>query len=157
MTGLTWLRVNISAPGRTFQVMAERGGEFMPISSNNSPVGDLEITLLASLITLTAIPPDAIAYLWVAAGLSVERRQLVVRLDSPGTFDVELIARYLRLPVAPGEPPRRERLYELVLPAWHDRPGSKLAWYDFARATVELGYIWRERLAHPPETAQARR
>jgi dolichyl-phosphate beta-glucosyltransferase len=66
-------------------------------------------------------------------------------------FDVELIARYLQLPAAPGEPPRRDRLYELVLPAWHDRPGSKLAWYDFARATVELGYIWRERLAHRPE------
>ena len=47
-------------------------------------------------------------------------------------FDVELIARYLRLPVAPGEPARRDRLYELVLPAWHDRPGSKLRWHDFA-------------------------
>ena len=35
-------------------------------------------------------------------------------------FDVELIARYLRLPVAPGEPARRNRLYELVLPAWQD-------------------------------------
>jgi dolichyl-phosphate beta-glucosyltransferase len=65
-------------------------------------------------------------------------------------FDVELIARYLRLPVASGEPARADRLYELVLPAWHDRPGSKLAWYDFARAMVELGYIWRERLAHRP-------
>jgi glycosyltransferase involved in cell wall biosynthesis len=65
-------------------------------------------------------------------------------------FDVELIARYLRLPVVPGEPARRDRLYELVLPVWHDQPGSKLAWYDFARATVELGYIWRERLAHRP-------
>jgi dolichyl-phosphate beta-glucosyltransferase len=63
-------------------------------------------------------------------------------------FDVELIARYLRLPVAPGEPPRRDRLYELVLPAWHDKPGSKLRWYDFARAMVDLGYIWRERAAH---------
>jgi dolichyl-phosphate beta-glucosyltransferase len=63
-------------------------------------------------------------------------------------FDVELLARYLRLPVAPGEPARRDRLYELVLPAWHDRPGSKLRWYDFARAAVELGYIWRERVAH---------
>jgi dolichyl-phosphate beta-glucosyltransferase len=73
-------------------------------------------------------------------------------------FDVELIARYLQLPVAPGEPPRQNRLYELVLPAWHDRPGSKLAWYDFARATVELGYIWRERLARRPEpgTGEAR-
>jgi len=67
-------------------------------------------------------------------------------------FDVELIARYLRLPVAPGEPARRDRLYELVLLAWHDRPGSKLRWHDFARAVVELGYIWRERVAHrPPE------
>ena len=65
-------------------------------------------------------------------------------------FDVELIARYLRLPVAPGEPGRRDRLYELVLPSWHDKPGSKLRWQDFARAVVELGYIWRERLAHRP-------
>lgn len=67
-------------------------------------------------------------------------------------FDVELIARYLRLPVGPGEPSRRDRLYELVLPIWHDRAGSKLRWHDFARAVVELGYIWRERVAHrPPE------
>jgi dolichyl-phosphate beta-glucosyltransferase len=65
-------------------------------------------------------------------------------------FDVELIARYLRLPVAPGEPPRRDRIYELVLPAWHDKPGSKLRWYDFVRAMVDLGYIWRERVAHRP-------
>lgn len=63
-------------------------------------------------------------------------------------FDVELIARYLQLPVAPGEPARRDRLYELVLPAWHDKPGSKLRWYDFARAMVDLGYIWRERTRH---------
>jgi dolichyl-phosphate beta-glucosyltransferase len=63
-------------------------------------------------------------------------------------FDVELIARYLRLPAAPGEPARRNRLYELVLPAWHDKPGSKLHWYDFGRAMVDLVYIWRERTAH---------
>jgi len=63
-------------------------------------------------------------------------------------FDVELIARFLRLPVDSGAVPRRDRIYELVLPAWHDKPGSKLRWYDFARAIVELGYIWRERAAH---------
>ena len=63
-------------------------------------------------------------------------------------FDVELIARYLRLPVAPGEAPRRDRLYELVLPVWHDKPGSKLRWYDFARAMVDVAYIWRERIAY---------
>lgn len=62
-------------------------------------------------------------------------------------FDVELIARYLRLPVPAGEPSRRDRLYELVLPAWHDKPGSKLHWYDFARAVVDLAYIWRQRVA----------
>jgi dolichyl-phosphate beta-glucosyltransferase len=70
-------------------------------------------------------------------------------------FDVELIGRYLRLPVAPGEPSRRERLYELVVPAWHDKPGSKLRWYDFARAMVELGYVWRERVAHRPRRVPA--
>ena len=74
---------------------------------------------------------------------------------SPWIFDVELIARYLRLPVGLGEPARRERLYELVLPAWHDIPGSKLRWYDFARAVVELGYIWRERVGHRPAAGTA--
>jgi len=63
-------------------------------------------------------------------------------------FDVELIARYLRLPVAPGERSRRDRLYELVLPAWHDKSGSKVRWYDFGRAMVDLGYVWRERKDH---------
>ena len=63
-------------------------------------------------------------------------------------FDVELIARYLRLPAAPGEPSRRDRIYELVLPAWHDRAGSKVRWLDCPRAMVDLGHIWRERLAH---------
>jgi dolichyl-phosphate beta-glucosyltransferase len=70
-------------------------------------------------------------------------------------FDVELIARYLRLPVAPGEPARRDRLYELVLPVWHDRPGSKLRWHDFARAVVDLAYVWRERVVRRPQARTA--
>lgn len=74
---------------------------------------------------------------------------------NPWVFDVELIARYLRLPVAPGEPARRDRLYELVLRAWHDRPGSKLRWYDFVRSAVELGYIWRDRISHRPRGDRA--
>lgn len=61
-------------------------------------------------------------------------------------FDVELIARYLRLPVAAGGPSRRDRLYELVLHTWHDKPGSKLHWYDFGRAIVDIGIIWRQRV-----------
>jgi glycosyltransferase involved in cell wall biosynthesis len=75
--------------------------------------------------------------------------------DSGWIFDVELIARYLRLPVASGEPARRDRLYELVLPAWHDRPGSKLRWHDFFRAMIDLGYIWRERAAYRPPDGTA--
>jgi hypothetical protein len=71
---------------------------------------------------------------------------------SPWIFDVELIARYLRLPVAPGETARRDRLYELVVPAWHDIAGSKLRSYDFARAAVDLAYIWRERLTQRRHT-----
>jgi dolichyl-phosphate beta-glucosyltransferase len=74
---------------------------------------------------------------------------------SPWIFDVELLARYLRLPVAAGEPERRDRIYELALPAWHDRPGSKLRWYDFARAMAELGYIWRIRRADAPARSTA--
>ena len=61
-------------------------------------------------------------------------------------FDVELIARYLALPVAPGDPSRRDRLYELALNQWHDKPGSKLRWHDFARSAVELAGIWRARV-----------
>jgi dolichyl-phosphate beta-glucosyltransferase len=63
-------------------------------------------------------------------------------------FDVELIARYLRLPVEPNDAPRRDRIYELVLPAWHDKPGSKLRWYDFVHAMVDVAYVWRDRVTH---------
>jgi dolichyl-phosphate beta-glucosyltransferase len=70
--------------------------------------------------------------------------------DRGWIFDVELIARYLRLPIGDGEPARRDRLYELVLAAWHDRPGSKLRWHDFVRAMIDLGHIWRERLLDRP-------
>jgi dolichyl-phosphate beta-glucosyltransferase len=80
-----------------------------------------------------------------------------VPFRSPWIFDVELIARYLRLPVGPGEPARRDRLYELAVPRWHDTPGSKLRWYDFARAVVDLGYIWRERVTARAEAQESPR
>lgn len=70
-------------------------------------------------------------------------------------FDAELIARYLRLPVAPGEPARRDRLYELVVPAWHDIPGSKVRWYDVPRAVVDIARIWRERVTYRPSDRAA--
>ena len=63
-------------------------------------------------------------------------------------FDVELLARYLRLPRRPGEPDRRDRIYELALATWRDKAGSKRRWYDFVRAAVDVLAIWRERVAH---------
>jgi hypothetical protein len=60
---------------------------------------------------------------------------------SPWIFDVELLARYLALPAAPGEPARRDRIYELAVPVWHHVPGSKLRTADFLRAAFELIYI----------------
>ena len=62
---------------------------------------------------------------------------------SPWIFDVEVLARYLCLPCRPGEPARRDRIYELAVPRWHHVPGSKLRWTDFARAVFELLYIHR--------------
>jgi len=60
-------------------------------------------------------------------------------------FDVEILARYLALPVRQGDPPRRSRIYELPVPVWHHVGGSKVRWTDYARAAVDLGRIWRER------------
>ena len=62
---------------------------------------------------------------------------------SPWIFDVELLARYLALPAAPGGPARRDRIYELAVPVWHHVPGSKLRAADFLRAAFELLYIHR--------------
>jgi glycosyltransferase involved in cell wall biosynthesis len=62
---------------------------------------------------------------------------------SPWIFDVELLARYLALPVEAGQPARHDRIYELAVPTWHDVPGSKLRWTAFARAVFELVHIHR--------------
>ena len=62
---------------------------------------------------------------------------------SPWIFDVELIARYMALPALPGLPARRDRIYELAVPQWHDIPGSKLRWTDFLKAVFELAVIRR--------------
>jgi glycosyltransferase involved in cell wall biosynthesis len=64
---------------------------------------------------------------------------------SPWIFDAEVLGRYLGYPVPAGDPPRRARIYELALHAWHHQPGSKLRWTDFIRAIVELMAIRRDR------------
>lgn len=60
-------------------------------------------------------------------------------------FDVEILERYLALPAAPDGPPRRARIYEVVLPEWHEVPGSKLRRMDFLRSFVEVFGVWRRR------------
>jgi hypothetical protein len=45
-----------------------------------------------------------------------------------------------------GDPPRRGRIYELVLPAWHEVRGSKLRAWDFLWCFVELFDVWRRRV-----------
>lgn len=62
-------------------------------------------------------------------------------------FDVEVLERYLSLPVPPDSPPRRSRIYELVVPQWHHAPGSKLRPWHFIRATFDLACSWRGRSA----------
>lgn len=68
---------------------------------------------------------------------------------SPWIFDVEALARYLALPVGPGERPRESRIYEVAVRQWHHVPGSKLRWFDYIRSFFELGFIHRRYRRRP--------
>jgi dolichyl-phosphate beta-glucosyltransferase len=61
-------------------------------------------------------------------------------------FDVEILERYLRLAVRDDGPPRRARIYELVLPVWHEVAGSKLRGRDFLWGFVEVFGVWQRRV-----------
>jgi len=60
-------------------------------------------------------------------------------------FDVELLARYLALPIDDGGPPRRSRIYELAVPVWHHKRGSKIRPLDYLWSIGDLIRIWRGR------------
>jgi dolichyl-phosphate beta-glucosyltransferase len=75
------------------------------------------------------------------------RRVLSAPFRSPWIFDVEILARYIAVPVDDGGRPRQARIYELTVPAWHDIPGSKLKAWDFVRSVGELLAVWRSRRA----------
>ena len=64
-------------------------------------------------------------------------------------FDVEILQRYLLLPVRDGGPPRRARIYEVVLPCWREVAGSKLRPWDFLWSFVEVFGVWRRWKAPP--------
>jgi dolichyl-phosphate beta-glucosyltransferase len=57
-------------------------------------------------------------------------------------FDVEIIARYIRLQKSPQEASRG--IYELPLDTWADVKGSKLKPSDFVRAAYDLFRIYRK-------------
>ena len=59
-------------------------------------------------------------------------------------FDVELIARLLRIRRGTDRPPATESIYELPVRTWTDVAGSKLKSSDFGKAIAEMGRIyWR--------------
>jgi glycosyltransferase involved in cell wall biosynthesis len=78
------------------------------------------------------------------------RRVLSAPFRSRWIFDVEVLARYIALPVDDGGTPRRSRIYELTVPAWHDVPGSKLKVWDFVRSIGELAAVSRSRRSARP-------
>jgi glycosyltransferase involved in cell wall biosynthesis len=53
-------------------------------------------------------------------------------------FDVELLARFLRLRGRPEGPPEHQPIQEYPLPVWIDVLGSKIRPADWARAAVDL-------------------
>jgi dolichyl-phosphate beta-glucosyltransferase len=57
-------------------------------------------------------------------------------------FDVEIIARFLKIWRTGGGPSPSEAIYELPLLAWNDVAGSKLKSTDFLKA---IGDLWRIR------------
>jgi len=73
------------------------------------------------------------------------RRVFDAPFSSRWIFDVELLARFIRLKHAAGVSKVEAALYELPLPEWHDQKGSKLRPADFARACLDLWRIRRTR------------
>lgn len=62
--------------------------------------------------------------------------------DSRWIFDVEILARLIRMRRGTTQNRLRETVYELPLDYWEDVAGSKLKRGDFFKAVAELGRIW---------------
>ena len=66
-------------------------------------------------------------------------------------FDVEILARLIRMRRGKSLPQPAQAIYELPLTVWRDVPGSKLRSSDFGRAAWELFQIYKRYLRnHPP-------
>jgi len=70
------------------------------------------------------------------------REVFAERFVSRWIFDVEIIARFLKVWRAAGGPSPTEAIYELPLVTWNDVAGSKLKSTDFLKA---IGDLWRIR------------
>jgi dolichyl-phosphate beta-glucosyltransferase len=72
--------------------------------------------------------------------------------DSRWIFDVELLARLIRLRRGTSQRSLREIVYEFPLEQWEDVAGSKLKRGDFFKAVADLSAIWWRYLrpAAPP-------
>jgi dolichyl-phosphate beta-glucosyltransferase len=85
--------------------------------------------------------------------VTAEFRQLLVEpFESRWIFDVEMIARLLRLRGLNTESVRNS-IYEFPLHAWRDVAGSKVRPKDFIRAIVEVFAIYRRYLRQPATVA----
>jgi glycosyltransferase involved in cell wall biosynthesis len=62
------------------------------------------------------------------------------------TFDVELIARLIRIRRQLGQADAARLIYELPLETWQDVAGSKVRALDFARALLEMLRVYRRYL-----------
>jgi dolichyl-phosphate beta-glucosyltransferase len=62
--------------------------------------------------------------------------------DSRWIFDVELLARLIRMRRGAEQPRVTEIVYEMPLDQWEDVAGSKLKRGDFFKAVAELNAIW---------------
>jgi glycosyltransferase involved in cell wall biosynthesis len=72
--------------------------------------------------------------------------------DSRWIFDVELLARLIRIRRQTSQPAIGENIFEFPLEQWEDVAGSKLKRGDFVKAARELSAIWwrYSRPASPP-------
>ncbi len=70
------------------------------------------------------------------------RRVLEEPFRATWTFDVELLARFLRFSAEEGVLDPGRAIYEYPLHEWYDAPGSKVRPADYLRAVRELATIW---------------
>jgi glycosyltransferase involved in cell wall biosynthesis len=104
-------------------------------------LGRVFATAVAAAVGLEVYDSQCGAKLFRAT--STARAIFATPFQSRWIFDVEILARFLRLKRRDGSPGAEALLYELPLPVWHDVGGSKLRPKDFGRAMIDLARIYR--------------